>query len=93
MKPLKVGGYSHQFPPEDYMDPEQVAKPLSIDMELNTAQTNWPDWYQNCLPTGFGQKGKMWTPKKKDLSDVNPKKKLICWNGLPMVNQKPKFYK
>lgn len=32
-------------------------------------------------------------PKRKGLFVVKPEKGFICWDGLPMVNPGPKFYK
>lgn len=58
MKPLKVGGYSHQFPPEDYMDPEQGAKPLKhwLGVKHNPRK---PAWSVSTLSANrFWSKGK-----------------------------------
>lgn len=35
----------------------------------------------------------IWTPRRKIHLMWTPEKEFICWNGFPMVNQGPRFYK
>lgn len=45
------------------------------------------------LKAWLAQKDTRYDLQKKDFIAVNPEKDFICWDGLPVVNCGPKFYK